>query len=263
MTRSAIAASFHRRTSMSSLGGTLTIVNEDPQRSPTALLRPRPPPWILGRAEDLAAVFKALADPTRVAIVNRLACDDECCVCDLTAAFAPLAADRLAPPADPPRCRPGRVSSGAALWAYYYVSPDALEEIARWMTVNVPSSTRPPRGGLRNPQLALRGLGTLALRPHTDVELDAGIASDWAELAEEAALPPLLGAPQLADRSPRSASRRSSAGLVLAQDDEEEAAFPLHATRRRGAAHAVLRALLRTRSSAIRPRIAAHVARCP
>ena len=37
-------------------------------------------------AEALAATFKALSDPTRVAIVNRLAAA-ECCVCDLTAAF--------------------------------------------------------------------------------------------------------------------------------------------------------------------------------
>jgi|SRR5579872_4528752 len=37
-------------------------------------------------AENLAAAFKALADPTRVAIVSRLAAG-ECCVCDLNAAF--------------------------------------------------------------------------------------------------------------------------------------------------------------------------------
>jgi len=35
-------------------------------------------------AEELAARFKALADPTRVAIVNRLSSADEVCVCDLT-----------------------------------------------------------------------------------------------------------------------------------------------------------------------------------
>ncbi len=34
-------------------------------------------------ASDLASSFKALADPTRVAIVNRLAADGECCVCHL------------------------------------------------------------------------------------------------------------------------------------------------------------------------------------
>jgi ArsR family transcriptional regulator len=38
-------------------------------------------------ADRLAAQFKALADPTRVGIVNRLAAAPEVCVCDLTAAF--------------------------------------------------------------------------------------------------------------------------------------------------------------------------------
>jgi ArsR family transcriptional regulator len=38
-------------------------------------------------SDELAARFKALADPTRVAIVNRLAAAEECCVCDLNAAF--------------------------------------------------------------------------------------------------------------------------------------------------------------------------------
>src|ERR1041385_8970921 len=38
-------------------------------------------------AADLADCFKALADPTRVAIVNRLAALGDTCVCDLTAAF--------------------------------------------------------------------------------------------------------------------------------------------------------------------------------
>src|ERR671937_2243595 len=45
------------------------------------------PPLSQPEAEELAARFKALADPTRVAIVNRLASADEVCVCDLNAAF--------------------------------------------------------------------------------------------------------------------------------------------------------------------------------
>ena len=44
-------------------------------------------PWEPEAAENLAAVFKALADPTRVAIVNRLASGEKCCVCDLTGVF--------------------------------------------------------------------------------------------------------------------------------------------------------------------------------
>jgi ArsR family transcriptional regulator, arsenate/arsenite/antimonite-responsive transcriptional repressor len=38
-------------------------------------------------AEALAARFKALADPTRVAIVNRLGASAEVCVCELNAEF--------------------------------------------------------------------------------------------------------------------------------------------------------------------------------
>jgi len=45
------------------------------------------PPLEREAAESLAATFRALADPTRVAIVSRLATADSVCVCDLTAAF--------------------------------------------------------------------------------------------------------------------------------------------------------------------------------
>jgi len=44
-------------------------------------------PLAAGEAEELAARFKALADPTRVAIVNRLGTADEVCVCELNAEF--------------------------------------------------------------------------------------------------------------------------------------------------------------------------------
>ncbi len=42
-------------------------------------------PLAAGEAEELAERFKALADPTRVAIVNRLGTAEEVCVCDLNA----------------------------------------------------------------------------------------------------------------------------------------------------------------------------------
>jgi ArsR family transcriptional regulator len=48
---------------------------------------PDTPPLDEDESIELAARFKALADPTRVAIVNRLASCDECCVCDLNDAF--------------------------------------------------------------------------------------------------------------------------------------------------------------------------------
>src|ERR687885_521774 len=53
----------------------------------TPCCAPGAPPLPPEAAERLARGFKALADPTRVAIVNRLAGAEEVCVCDLTAAF--------------------------------------------------------------------------------------------------------------------------------------------------------------------------------
>jgi ArsR family transcriptional regulator len=45
------------------------------------------PPLEREAADDLAGIFRALADPTRVAIVHRLAAAESVCVCDLNAAF--------------------------------------------------------------------------------------------------------------------------------------------------------------------------------
>src|ERR671929_357513 len=42
---------------------------------------PATPPLPVEARDELAARFRALADPTRVAIVNRLASDGETCVC--------------------------------------------------------------------------------------------------------------------------------------------------------------------------------------
>ena len=80
-------------------------------------------------AEQLAARFKALADPTRVAIVNRLAQAEETCVCDLTAAFdlsQPTISHHLKILRDA-----GLVeSSRRGTWAYYHVVPDTLGALA-------------------------------------------------------------------------------------------------------------------------------------
>src|SRR6516165_7512023 len=78
--------------------------------------------------ESLASRFKALADPTRVAIVNRLAAADECCVCDLNAAFdlsQPTISHHLKVLRDA-----GLVeSSRRGTWAYYRLVPDAVREL--------------------------------------------------------------------------------------------------------------------------------------
>src|SRR5436190_387870 len=73
-------------------------------------------------AEDLAGYFKALADPTRVAIVSRLAAG-ECCVCDLNAAFElsqPAEALRMNATGELQRGRAGaqrKLSHLVAAWA--------------------------------------------------------------------------------------------------------------------------------------------------
>jgi ArsR family transcriptional regulator len=80
-----------------------------------------------GESEALAARFKALADPTRVAIVNRLAVA-ECCVCDLNAAFdlsQPTISHHLKVLRDA-----GLVeSSRRGTWAYYRLVPDAVRAL--------------------------------------------------------------------------------------------------------------------------------------
>jgi ArsR family transcriptional regulator len=79
-------------------------------------------------AGTLATTFRALADPTRVAIVSQLACCDECCVCDLTATFdlsQPTISHHL------------RILRDAGLvdvdrrgtWAYYRLVPDAIDRL--------------------------------------------------------------------------------------------------------------------------------------
>jgi ArsR family transcriptional regulator, arsenate/arsenite/antimonite-responsive transcriptional repressor len=78
-------------------------------------------------AHELAALFKALADPTRVAIVNRLA-SAECCVCDLTDAFD------LSQPTVSHHLRilreAGLVESERrGTWAYYRLVPEAIEQL--------------------------------------------------------------------------------------------------------------------------------------
>jgi ArsR family transcriptional regulator, arsenate/arsenite/antimonite-responsive transcriptional repressor len=94
---------------------------------------PDTPPLAREAAEDLAEIFKALADPTRVAIVNRLAAGEKCCVCDLTDAFAisqPTVSHHL------------RILREAGLveserrgtFAYYWLAADAVERLSAVFT---------------------------------------------------------------------------------------------------------------------------------
>jgi ArsR family transcriptional regulator len=89
---------------------------------------PDTPPLAPGDAEALAVRFKALSDPTRVGIVNRLAAADEVCVCDLTAAFD------LSQPTISHHLRVLRdaglvTSTKRGTWAYYRLVPEAVEPL--------------------------------------------------------------------------------------------------------------------------------------
>jgi ArsR family transcriptional regulator, arsenate/arsenite/antimonite-responsive transcriptional repressor len=84
----------------------------------------------LGRlaAEELAARFKALADPTRVAIVNSLSAAGEVCVCNLTATF------ELSQPTISHHLKilreAGLVeSTRRGTWAYYRLVPETIEAL--------------------------------------------------------------------------------------------------------------------------------------
>jgi len=95
---------------------------------PTLCCGPDVAPLSEASRQELAARFKALADPTRVAIVNRLAATDECCVCDLTGAFA------LSQPTISHHLRLLREAglveaSRRGTWAYYRLIPEAVAEL--------------------------------------------------------------------------------------------------------------------------------------
>jgi DNA-binding transcriptional ArsR family regulator len=90
-------------------------------------------------AAELAKAFKALSDPTRVAIVNRLSAAAEVCVCDLTAAFdlsQPTVSHHLKVLREA-----GLVESqGRGTWAYYRLVPEAVERLRDAFAVSAPAA---------------------------------------------------------------------------------------------------------------------------
>jgi ArsR family transcriptional regulator len=101
-------------------------MNAVPIRFPLLCCRPDVEPLPEQARDELAARFRALADPTRVAIVNRLAAAPEVCVCDLTEAFdvsQPTISHHL------------RILREAGIvnvdrrgtWAYYRLVPETIE----------------------------------------------------------------------------------------------------------------------------------------
>jgi ArsR family transcriptional regulator len=78
--------------------------------------------------DQLASQFKALADPTRVGIVNTLSQVNEVCVCNLTETFA------LSQPTISHHLKilreAGLVeSSRRGTWAYYRLVPEAIDAL--------------------------------------------------------------------------------------------------------------------------------------
>lgn len=85
------------------------------------------------QAERMAAVAKALGDPVRMQLVDVLRKHaGEVCVCELVPLFdlsQPTVSHHLRKLRDA-----GIVGSERrGLWAYYYVKPEALEELRTWL----------------------------------------------------------------------------------------------------------------------------------
>jgi ArsR family transcriptional regulator len=95
---------------------------------PAICCGPEAEPLAVHERDQLAAKFKALADPTRVAIINCLSAADEVCVCNLTETFD------LSQPTVSHHLRilreAGLVeSSRRGTWAYYRLVPEAIAEL--------------------------------------------------------------------------------------------------------------------------------------
>jgi ArsR family transcriptional regulator len=92
---------------------------------PTLCCGPDTAPLDVAERDTLAARFKALSDPTRVAIVNRLAAAEEVCVCDFVASLD------LAQPTISHHLKVLREaglveSSRRGTWAYYRLVPESV-----------------------------------------------------------------------------------------------------------------------------------------
>jgi ArsR family transcriptional regulator, arsenate/arsenite/antimonite-responsive transcriptional repressor len=110
---------------------TLQLVRE-PCCTPGAPLLARP------ERERLAEQFKALGDPTRLAIVNQLAASGECCVCNLE----PLG---LSQPTISHHLKilreAGLVeSTRQGTWAFYRLVPEAVDALAITLGGETPQS---------------------------------------------------------------------------------------------------------------------------
>jgi len=84
-------------------------------------------------AERIAVVAKALADPVRVQLVDVLRKHaGEVCVCELEPLFA-ISQSTLSHHLRTLRAAGILGVERRGLWAYYYVIPDAIEELRAWL----------------------------------------------------------------------------------------------------------------------------------
>jgi ArsR family transcriptional regulator, arsenate/arsenite/antimonite-responsive transcriptional repressor len=108
---------------------------------PVICCAPGAPPLAAATREALADRFKALSDPTRVAIVNRLAGAEEVCVCvfvDELDLSQPTISHHLKVLREA-----GLVeSTRRGTWAFYRLIPAAVAELARALGGAPPAQTR-------------------------------------------------------------------------------------------------------------------------
>jgi ArsR family transcriptional regulator, arsenate/arsenite/antimonite-responsive transcriptional repressor len=89
---------------------------------------PGAPPLRPEHAESLAARFKALSDPARVAIVNRLAGADEVCVCEFRLGLSqPTVSHHLKVLREAGLIE---VARKRGTWVHYRLVPEAVEQLA-------------------------------------------------------------------------------------------------------------------------------------
>ena len=91
---------------------------------------PGSPPLEEGTAQSLATRFKALADPSRVAIVNGLAGAEEVCVCDFIGTLGlaqPTVSHHLKVLLEAGLVE---VARKRGTWVYYRLVPEAVGELA-------------------------------------------------------------------------------------------------------------------------------------
>jgi ArsR family transcriptional regulator, arsenate/arsenite/antimonite-responsive transcriptional repressor len=103
------------------------------QRAASICCRADAPPLGDELRAELAERLRALADPTRLGIVNRLAAADELCVCDLTECFGlsqPTISHHLRVLRDAGLVEGRRQGT----WSYYRLDRDALGDLAAALT---------------------------------------------------------------------------------------------------------------------------------